>query len=191
MGLSERDYMRDRNKERSKAQYRASVSNNRWGQYKTALVVIGAVALMYYLAKNFLDSKVDVPFPTTGEVLWYVPVQEKQGAPLTISAPVDGTRNFAVRLTDWANGGLVAIVPVRGGETAQLQVPLGQYQITIASGKRWQGPERMFGMTGELRKAVAPLHFYKVGNQTHGQRIDLAGRLDGNLETRPAGFFDK
>ena len=61
--------------------------------------------------------------------------------------------------------------------------------MTIASGKTWQGTETLFGRGGDVREAVAPMQFYKSEGQSHGHRIDLAQRINGNLQTRPAGWF--
>ena len=175
MGLADRDYMRDRHKEtgHTKRRFRGTYRDDAWPHWKVALVVVGACALIFLLSKWALESKSYVPFPATGDVRWYVQPPEADGAPLTISAPGDDKRDFVVQLNDAGSDRIVAIIPVRSGEAAQLQVPLGRYKIKIASGKNWQGPEKLFGMGGEVRNAVEPLDFYRNANQTSGHRIDL------------------
>ena len=63
--------------------------------------------------------------------------------------------------------------------------------MTLASGKSWQGPEKLFGVTGDVQVAVEPMHFYRTGNQQMGHRIDLAQRIDGNMQTRAVNPWEK
>lgn len=214
MGLYDRDYMRNRHRESSSARRPMSrmTPRHNWSMWKIALITIGALVLLAVLSKRHrgyapaLPALTAVPavlavpttpavsaepFPATGEVRWYVSPPQKDGASLNIAAPVEGNRNFVVRLNEWNGDGLVAIIPVRGGETAQVVVPLGRYRITIASGNSWQGPEKLFGLTGEVKVAVDPMDFYRTGNQIMGHNIDLRTRVNGNLQTRPQGLFDK
>jgi hypothetical protein len=189
MGLYERDYMRERHRRslRRDTGKSSSASSVSW---KNAGLTILLLAVGAYVVVRWSDQGHVVPFPATGAVIWYT-AHTGSGAPLTIAAPADSTRNHVVQLGDWASGKVVATVPIRAGETAQLEVPLGQYSITIASGDRWYGPEKLFGPAGETRKALAAMHFYRSGQQTMGHRIDLAKRVNGNLETRPVGPFDR
>lgn len=218
MGLYDRDYMRNRHRESSYV--RRSVSRitprRSWSTWWVALAMIGALVLLAVLSKRHREYASSLPalptvptvltvptapavsaepFPATGEVRWYVSPPEKDGAkdgaPLSIAAPAEGNRNYVVRLNEWNGDGLVAIIPIRGGETAQVVVPLGRYRITIASGKSWQGPEKLFGFTGEVKVAVDPMDFYRTGNKTMGNTIDLRSRINGNMQTRPQGLFDK
>ena len=39
------------------------------------------------------------------------------------------------------------------------------------------------------QEGIEPLEFYRTGNQRMGRRIDLNGRLNGNLKIRRASFF--
>jgi hypothetical protein len=201
MGLQDRDYMHERHREslRGRSQRSRSVAagprqepqagaNFPW---KNALFTIALIALGVLLVARWSDRHTELPFPSTGEVFWYTGEGDGHGAPLTIAAPPDHQRNYAVQLGDWATGKVIATIPIRAGETVQLKVPLGQYSVTIANGKRWLGPDKLFGSSGELRRSVTPLHFYRSGQQTTGHRIDLTKRVNGNLETRPLGPFDR
>ena len=78
------------------------------------------------------------------------------------------------------------MIPIRSGETATLQVPLGRYRITCAPNAAWQGE---FKLLSDAQEGTEPLEFYRTGNQRMGHRIDLNGRLNGNLKTRRASFF--
>lgn len=189
MGLADRDYMRDR-------KYRGSVRQeihgfpNTTDHLRKAAVEVAVVAGLTWVAVRYFDARHAEPFPPTGQVRWFVPEPgPSEVAPLTIIAPSDRNLNYAVKLADWRSGKMVALVPIRQGETANLKVPLGEYRISIAEGKNWQGTERLFGRSGEVRDAVAPMHFYSAEGQRHGHTIHLAKRINGNMEMRPASLF--
>jgi hypothetical protein len=78
------------------------------------------------------------------------------------------------------------MIPIRASETATLQVPLGRYRISYAPNASWQGECKL---QGEAREGVEPLEFYRTGNRLMGHRIDLGGRINGNLRIRRASFF--
>ena len=80
----------------------------------------------------------------------------------------------------------IARIPICGDETATLQVPLVRYRISYAPNASWQGE---FKLRGEAQEGLEPLEFYRAGNQLMGHRIDLNGRINGNLKTRRSSFF--
>lgn len=133
-----------------------------------------------------LSPNINVPFPLTGDVRWFVgrPVAgTNDAAQLTVTGLTDIGRNVVVRLDTWDAHAPIAMIPIRGGETATLQVPLGRYRITYAPNATWQGE---FKLMGEAQEGIEPLDFYRSGNQVMGHRIDLNGRMNGNLKTRQA-----
>ncbi|MCC2677346.1 MAG: hypothetical protein K0R58_4293 [Ramlibacter sp.] len=184
MGLQDREYMHERHRESLRRPKPRAGADFPW---KNALMVIALMAFGVFVVTRWDGRHESLPFPSTGEVIWYTGEMDGEG----IAAPPDHQRNYAVQLGDWATGKVIATIPIRAGETARLRVPLGQYSITIANGERWFGPEKLFGSSGELRRAVTSMHFYRSGQQTTGHRIDLAKRVDGNLETRPVGPFER
>lgn len=93
---------------------------------------------------------------------------------------------MVVRLDTWEGHAPIVMIPIRSGETATLQVPFGSYRITYAPNAAWQGE---FKLLGEAQEGIEPLEFYRSGNQRMRRRIDLNGRLNGNLKMRRASFF--
>jgi len=152
-------------------------------------LIVGIVIMLVFLAVKYLLAHRDSrPFPTTGDVHWYVSDAQPRVAKLTLRARnSSSSRYFAVWLDDWASGAPVAMIPVRAGETSVTLMPLGRYRMTIAKGSTWLGPERRFGMTGDSKVAVHPMEFYRRGNQVFGHAIDLEVPFVGNLETTPTG----
>jgi hypothetical protein len=105
-------------------------------------------------------------------------------APLTLVAPQDQAKRYAVRLDDWNSGSPVVLIPVEAGHTVTVLVPLGRYRVTMASGSSWFGVGKLFGVLGEEKVAVEPLDFVRTNAATTGHRIELKKRIDGNMQTR-------
>lgn len=205
MGLDDRDYMRERNKVSFNFKPRRSVraiapQKQQWFA-KTIVWVSIAIILKTLVPEFFLEIGHPLPdhrsalspeninnmLPPTGEVQWFIPVNGGNDmAPLSITGSSDVGRNTVVRLDVWETHAPVAMIPIRGGETATLQIPLGRYRLTYASNASWQGQSKLLGETKEV---VVPLEFYRINNQLMGQHIDLNGRINGNLPTRKTGFF--
>jgi hypothetical protein len=165
----------------------------RWKRFLVMALVLGVgTALLTrvpQISSRFLSSHETVKFPATGAVRWYIPAAANGPggvAPLTITGLVDVGQNVVVRLDVWEARTPIAMIPIRGGETATLQVPFGRYRITYAPNATWQGE---FKLLGEAQEGVEPLEFYRVENQLMGHSIDLNGRINGNLKTRRASYF--
>lgn len=140
------------------------------------------------IKQRFGKASVATEFPRTGEVRWFIaPSNEPNGvAPLSITGSHDAGKNVIVRLDNWDTRAPVAMIPIRGGETASLQVPLGRYRLMYSANAAWHGEAKIFG---DVQEAVDPLEFYRTGTQVMGHTVDLNSRLNGNMKTKPAGFF--
>ncbi len=205
MGIDDRDYMRERNKASFNSKQRSSVraiapQKQQWFAKTIAWVSI-AIILKTLVPAFFLEIGHPLPnlriapspeninnmFPPTGNVRWFIPLSDgNEMAPLSITGSSDVGRNTVVRLDVWETHAPVAMIPIRGGETATLQFPLGRYRLTYASNASWQGQSKLLG---EAKEVVIPLEFYRINNQLMGQHIDLSGYINGNLPTRKTGFF--
>lgn len=186
MGIQDRDYYREwrRQQDRPKAGQlwrRTSMflGLRPWVVW-SVLIVVGVVA-----AKVFIEIKRSLPFPPTGAVHWYVGRTEGPMAPLTLKAPTMSRQDFIVKFDTWEGKQPVAMVPVRRGESAAIQMPLGVYRMTIIKGFSWQDPDRLFSFKTDSRESVNPVTFHRIGNTYTGHVIQLE-TLMGNLETRPS-----
>ena len=121
------------------------------------------------------------PFPATGDVKWFVPRTEGAMAPLTIRGADNATKNIVVKLDDWNSGETIVLIPIRGGETAKLEIPLGRYRMTAASGAREGGMQ----MGLDAHEALKPIEFFRTATGISGVSIDLNGRFNGNLKMKP------
>lgn len=193
MGVQDRDWYKDvaRERERGRTRYstrssRAPGGGNWWAIVKFIVAVCVIAAAVLYATRHFSDSKYESEFPASGDAYWYAHVDPAASARLTIRAPTAAGDNYVVRLSEWETRRPTVLVPIRPGETTTVQVPLGRYRVTIANGRRWLGPERLFGLSSNLREAVDPMEFHRVGNVTTGRTISLDATMNGNMPTQPA-----
>ncbi len=193
MGVQDRDWYRDaaRERERGRPRYpargsRTAAGGNWWAILKFALAGCLIAAAAFSATTRFSDSKYETPFPASGDAYWYLNVDPTASAGLTVRSPTAVGDNYVVRLSNWETRRPTVLVPVRPGETATVQVPLDRYWVTMANGRRWLGQERLFGHSSNLREAVDPMEFYRVGNVTTGHTIALDSTMNGNMPTQPA-----
>lgn len=150
------------------------------------IVLTAAFVLAAAVSERFYANNHSTPFPRTGEARWYTDRHGKAGAqtaPLTITGLSNPGGNMVLRLDDWDTHTPIVLIPVRGGETAAVDVPLGRYRVLIAPATSWQGNAKLLG---DVQEAVEPMEFTRAGTRLVGRRIDLTSRPDGNLKTRPA-----
>ena len=89
--------------------------------------------------------------------------------------------NFLIRLRDTETGSLVTDIFVRGGEITKNKVPLGRYDLLIASGTNWYGFGKLFGDEGQYGKANQTAVFSIEGDQLAGHELVLEESVAGNL----------
>ena len=185
MGIQDRDYMRKGRPISSSR--RVGFAGSQWLRtLRVALILVAVVAAASYSIRQLMESSRAMPFPATGEMIWYATPQHGDRARLAITAPANAGQQYAVRLSEWESQRATVLIPVRAGETAQVEIPLGRYRVTMANGRTWLGLERLFGVGSEVREAIEPMEFYRVGNAITGHTIDLDSSLKGNMATRPA-----
>ena len=92
-----------------------------------------------------------------------------------------------MRLRTVGTGELIAEVFVREGQRASIEVPLGTYELTYATGRTWYGPKAgaLFGPETGYAKADDTFTFRIDGTQIQGYTIELYLQTHGNLETKP------
>jgi hypothetical protein len=85
--------------------------------------------------------------------------------------------NYFVKLEDSVTREPVQTFFIRGGQTMQSNVPLGQFVLKYATGKSWCGENDMFGTETEFHKADVVLRFARQdledGYTMTGHTIEL------------------
>ncbi len=106
-------------------------------------------------------------------------------APFEIHTAVGA--NYFIKLEDAVTREPIQTFFIRGGQTMQSNVPLGQFVLKYATGNSWCGENDMFGTETEFHKADAVLRFSRQnsddGYTMIGNTIELILQVNGNLKT--------
>lgn len=122
-----------------------------------------------------------VAFPNNGAYVTYT--NKAMGAPLKITTEPQEPGDYYCKLINATTGRTEMVLFVRGGMTAEFQVPLGRYKLKYAYGYPWYGPKYLFGPSTICVKADELIQFSIVGDQYQGHSIELYKRPNGNFET--------
>ena len=121
-----------------------------------------------------------VPQPDTGALLSRSRYSQPTG-PLEIVTR--GTDDYVVKLRDVDTGEEVLSFYVRAGETAEVEVPLGSYELSYACGQTWYGTKHLFGDSTRCAKADEVFTFELDGRSVTGWTVELYLQTNGNLST--------
>jgi hypothetical protein len=106
-------------------------------------------------------------------------------APFEIRTAVGA--NYFIKLEDSVTREPIQTFFIRGGQTMQSNVPLGQFVLKYATGKSWCGENDMFGTETQFHKADVVLRFARQdsdgGYTMTGHTIELILQVSGNLKT--------
>jgi len=94
---------------------------------------------------------------------------------------VNGSDNAFVKVKARNTNETIITLFIRAGDSVETKMPLGEYDLFYARGKKWFGYDHLFGSRTAFFKASNVLKFYQHGNTTHGTTITLDTRtLEGN-----------
>ena len=146
---------------------------------KSRGIPIDADSVAAEIAREKDDAEPALPTPSNGETLTYT--NRERVAPFEIKSTRGS--NYLVKLTDAGSGALVLTVFVRGGETVNVDVPLGTFIVKYASGDSWYGYDHLFGENTAYSKASTDFTFDQSGSEVNGYTITLYEVPYGNLQT--------
>ena len=90
--------------------------------------------------------------------------------------------NYYVKAVPRGGGAPVCIF-IRGGDTIDVDVPLGDYTIKYACGDKWYGEDLLFGNRTSYSKADSPFSFKRTYDGVSGYTLTLYKVQNGNLRT--------
>lgn len=94
-----------------------------------------------------------------------------------------GSGNYYVKMVDYYTKKTVLTIFVRDGQSVNIDVPLGTYELKYAVGKNWYGNEHLFGPDTACSKAKDRFEFERHGDEITGYTVELYLQINGNLET--------
>lgn len=104
-------------------------------------------------------------------------------APLKIRTSSAGGHHYFVKIVNLLNSQPIGAYFIHSGETIDIKVPLGTYEIRYASGTKWYGLDYLFGSDTTYNKADSTFDFSFDGYQYSGYTIELIMQQNGNLST--------
>jgi hypothetical protein len=124
-------------------------------------------------------SEPELDLPVNGETVAYT--DGERVAPFEIKSSYGS--DYLVKLADYYSGQTVMTIFVRGGETVNVDVPLGSYAVKYAAGSKWYGYTYLFGPETGYSKASDMFTFQIEGDHYEGYTITLYEVPNGNLHT--------
>ncbi len=123
------------------------------------------------------------PTPTNGHI-FKQPTQECI-APFTIETQAQDSNDYYIYLQhcDGNSSEYDISFFVQGGNTVEIEVPLGTYKIYYCSGSKWYGTEYKFGENTQYSTSDDLLEFYHDNEYVYGNTITLYPVSYGNFET--------
>lgn len=128
-------------------------------------------------------------FVWTGQII--VEPQEEGVAPLSIETSGDSIYYVALaKMLPGLNGSkptpssatYMSFI-VRGGDSTEVLVPLGEYKIYYATGSTWCGREELFGSDTVRYECEGTFDFYYAASKYEGWTLTLYAVAGGNMGT--------
>lgn len=119
------------------------------------------------------------PMPGNEEILVY-PAAELL-CPLAVE--VTGSKNYYIYLDSLTSDAYDMAFMVSPNSYAEVEVPLGMYEIYYTTGTTWYGTEDRFGDNAPCYKCDGGFYFYEDGDYYQGYSLELYLQYDGNLDT--------
>lgn len=134
--------------------------------------------------KNDMSKNVYSPpeqiLPYNGEIRNYSYAEKI--APLNIKTSYGA--NYLVKLKGAYTKEPIMTIFIIGGNEVTINVPLGSFEITYASGNKWYGYNDLFGKETVYSKADEIFNFKDNGYEISGYTITLYRVSNGNLNTQ-------
>ena len=108
--------------------------------------------------------------------------QGERPAPLKVNTR--GSDHHLIKLTKPGSTEAVMYLFIRAGQSAEMEVPLGIFEIKWATGKEWYGYKKKFGESTGYGKSNKLVNFEQTATRFKGHEITLYPVASGNLSTK-------
>lgn len=119
------------------------------------------------------------PMPANEEILVYP--ASKTFCPLAVE--VTGSTNYYIYLDSLTSEDYDMAFMVSPNSYAEVEVPIGQYEIYYTTGTTWYGTDDRFGDDAPCYKCDGVFDFYFDGDYYMGYTLELYLQYNGNLDT--------
>lgn len=100
-------------------------------------------------------------------------------APLEIITT--GSEHHYLKLINLKTNKTALTIFVKAGQTVEIKVPLGNYEIKYATGTKWYGENLLFGPDTQYAKADDTFAFTEDAEGVYGFTLELYQQTNGNL----------
>ncbi|NMC57384.1 MAG: hypothetical protein GYA50_09215, partial [Eubacteriaceae bacterium] len=139
-----------------------------------------AIGIYSIMSHDPLEGK-EVAMPQTGIIAENA--SGKNVAPLEIIIPKDETDSYYIKLVNIKTDKTDMAMFIRAGESLDILVPLGSYELRYACGEKWYGEEYLFGKNTEYYKTDDTFDFTEDKKGYNGWTVELTYHADGNLNS--------
>ncbi|MEQ8198157.1 MAG: hypothetical protein ABRQ27_09150 [Clostridiaceae bacterium] len=93
--------------------------------------------------------------------------------------------NYFIKLVDTSSRSHVITLFINKGETVNIKVPLGNYEMLAATGDTWYGDEYLFGPGTQYSKADCEYPFeMDAFGDISGWTVDMTPQVNGNMNMK-------
>lgn len=131
------------------------------------------------------EPGIKAQFPTSGRELRHEKfVFSPANAPLSIDATTIPRAHAVVRIYEWSSDRPIATIYLDRGAIHETFLAPGDYRLRMAYGDRWQGDEKLFGLSTEVSRTERPITMTYANGTRLGHKILLVSPT-GNLPANP------
>ena len=130
--------------------------------------------------KYYIDNLPEKKLPENGNIQTFTSTNKIARFIIKSS----GDSHYLIKIVESLSKKTVMTIFVHKNSDITVYVPLGDYEIKFASGKKWFGYEYLFGDETSYGKFDKNFHFYQLGQQIKGYSITLYEVHDGNLSIK-------
>jgi len=91
--------------------------------------------------------------------------------------------DYYIKMTNIGENIPMMTMFINGGETLNVDIPIGAYEVKYATGQTWYGEEYLFGPETQYTKLDNTFEFTEDESGTNGWTVDLLEQVDGNLDS--------
>jgi len=96
----------------------------------------------------------------------------------------DNDENYYIKLVNPYTDKTEIVIFLSGGETKEMNIPIGTYKIKRAAGKTWYGEKYLFGHNSTYVASDELLTFNISGSYVEGHTLTLYKVADGNFSSK-------
>lgn len=165
--------------------FRRKPGDFRVGMVIVSVLIAGAFGWLRYTLDLSHENAPQLATPDNGDIALYRTVDPRMPTgPFRVSTNIEPEySSYFIKVSDWGTSEPLLAMFVRGGQDAEVQLPVGSYRIMVARGPHWYGMERLFGKRTVRHEEIVPAQVYQSGpRETTGTSLHI---YNGKTDMKP------